>query len=103
MGAGAAVEILWALAVDRESGRHDEMRKGPSSSSMNGPEKVASRLHKGKSQVAGRRSGWGFCWGMPARGAHWAARETASKRRFISLAGVGVCQDGGDWSAVACL
>ena len=34
---------------------------------------------------------------MPARGAHWAARETASERRFISLAGVGVCQDGGDW------
>ena len=40
---------------------------------------------------------------MPARGAHWAARETASKRRFISLAGVGVCQEGGDWSPVACL
>jgi hypothetical protein len=52
MGAGAAVEILWALAVDRESGRHDEMRKGPSSSSMNGPGKVAARTAQG--QVSGR-------------------------------------------------
>lgn len=88
MGAGAAVQILWALAVDRESGRH-EMRKGPSSSSMNGPGKVAARTAQG--QVSGR-------WSSKRVGVslgHACARSplgSASKRRFISLAGVGVCQ-----------
>ena len=36
------------------------MHKGPSFSSMNGPGRWLRRLHKGKSQVAARRSGWGF-------------------------------------------